>query len=1658
MHFALQTVSSGLLIQFTRTFVRTGRFLLMALALMPVALQYASAQATRSLPDRNTQGAVAALDDSVVRFDYKHGDNRWEAMGAGPNAISPVVPDGASDYHQASWMLEPFGSFPAEAEITERRDLFSKHFVNDDGSQTAVVSAGPVHYLENGEWKTIYTRIEQTEQGFANLHNAFKTQYPATATGSLVTQLSDGRSITSMQNMRLYYTVTGQAVDVQTIASAPARALGSKLSFAGAYGPFMDLELSQGATRHKMDYRITGPEFFASAPPDAEYLVFEETVTVPDGVTAKLDGTLIQLMDGGKLLGAFTSPLVVDAHPSDDDHDEEDDDATTKMTTALYAIVQNGSDLILQTRVPMDWLLDDQRGYPIVVDPTLEIFPDNATWWTQLGSVGGWGANDLLGVGRGNLGAGANYFRSSVKFNTTSIPAGAEINQVDINYYLNFTTGWGGSSNRFVRFRQAVSDPVDWPTWDEIYDLAGSGTQYFQTPTGQHASANQWKSWNLGAVAADYMENTSLGLGWFALGLDWGGSISGTQTRYVLFDGHSSANRPYLTIDYSTGCETPTPAGTLTVDKPATVSNDVLTYTSTGGQGLIGYEVSWDNFANTSFFATTNETFYLYVLPNTNATLSARAVYQDGGCPEGLSDVVTTAFECSTQLSAGTSEGDYITNVSFGGINNTSTSEYDTGDLTLILDAYQDFTSLTAEVCRGESFPLSVSGTNTFGADQGFAVWIDWDGDGVFTSAENVLQSAPTPNATTDVTVPLTAVEGTVRMRVMCAWDTQPNIDPCFVADYGWGEIEEYSVQITHCVYYSVASGAANSAVWNRDPASLTGELANFGVGSDFVVRNGQTVTVTDDFTCHNLTVESNNGNGTLSFDAAQTITLYGDLVHTGGTINAGEGQFTFNAGTPQVLDVAGELHNIVVNNGAGVSLGADLDLRGVLRIDQGDFTAAPHRVRLISDANGTAAIGTIANGSAYVGEVNYERYIPEGIQFWVNLGNPIPGKTLADWNSTLITTGFPGSDFPSNSFVNIRKYDESVPGLLNEGFTAPQGINDPLDDAFGYLVFMTGASQFVNLTGAIQQGSKTVPLTYTSTGEALNDGWELVTNIYPSEIDWEELYAASSGISPTYYIYDAEAGSYSSYTAVLGLGTASGFIPSGQSFWVQTTQSGAQLVWEETHKSDAGTDFERDVNPTISYVSVGASRNTENQTAYLVFEEGAQYDFDQGLDAAHLASMSTTAPEISWKAAAGEELLVSRVPQQYQNIELYLSLNIKTAGTYNITVDETQNLPEFTCMYFEDLETGDVYSLAAGELIPITFDAPFEGDRFVLHVQAPVQAASGGPSCFNTEDAIIEVDIDSEASFQLTLTDATGTVGGTADASGEQVGIFDQLGAGSYTITANSDDEVCHAMVINVEVIAPEEPIVDLLTNPAYCNEEGAGSIEVLASGAGNFSIDVFDTANNAIVTQTIEAGVLEVDNLSAGTYQIIVNNECASESFEVSLADENTVIAHATFLDQVAFENNAATIQAQAQCVNADGWIWFVNGNEVAEGGDLAYTIANEGTYLVELFAFNAQCSSSYMFEVSTSTLTYVQNTEAAEYKLGMTREALMLWLPDREMDLMIDVYDATGRLILQDQLNPGPAERIDLPTGAFATGTYILRLTGEGFSRSWTIQAHN
>ena len=241
-----------------------------------------------------------------------------------------------------------------------------------------------------------------------------------------------------------------------------------------------------------------------------------------------------------------------------------------------------------------------------------------------------------------------------------------------------------------------------------------------------------------------------------------------------------------------TVCTTPTNGGTLTSSKSNTTVNDATTLTTSGNGGSITkIEWSFDNFTSVAG-STSNPANPYSIRMNVQQTqIWFKSTSKDGTCPSGVSNVVSVNLRNAPTYSTGIDDGDYISNVTLSNINNTSTNDG---------DAYQDFTSQIIELTKGEPYQLSVTATNTFQSGQGYAAWIDYNGDGIFQTTENVLQKAPANSTSELITVPSDAATGDFLMRVLSAWGSTPSNDAYYSTGYGYGEIEEYTVRLSNPV------------------------------------------------------------------------------------------------------------------------------------------------------------------------------------------------------------------------------------------------------------------------------------------------------------------------------------------------------------------------------------------------------------------------------------------------------------------------------------------------------------------------------------------------------------------------------------------------------------------------------------------------------------------------------------------------------------------------------------------------------------------------------------------------------------------------------------------------------------------------------------------
>src|SRR5690606_497056 len=140
---------------------------------------------------------------------------------------------------------------------------------------------------------------------------------------------------------------------------------------------------------------------------------------------------------------------------------------------------------------------------------------------------------------------------------------------------------------------------------------------------------------------------------------------------------------------------------------------------------------------------------------------------------------------------------EYITNVSFNTINNSSSYIYS--------NSYVNYTGISTNVTQGSQYTLSVSIYSEYGDDMLYA-YFDWNGNGVLNDAGEVYQLTGGSGYgnltyTQNIIIPNTSVTGPIRMRVIVSYDDYNYNGPCYDALYG--EVEDYTVNIvpsTNCV------------------------------------------------------------------------------------------------------------------------------------------------------------------------------------------------------------------------------------------------------------------------------------------------------------------------------------------------------------------------------------------------------------------------------------------------------------------------------------------------------------------------------------------------------------------------------------------------------------------------------------------------------------------------------------------------------------------------------------------------------------------------------------------------------------------------------------------------------------------------------------------
>ena len=378
------------------------------------------------------------------------------------------------------------------------------------------------------------------------------------------------------------------------------------------------------------------------------YAVFNGASPLQEGEVLKTNESFeIRNIETGELYVSVPAPLVYDSNPE------------AIPALGQYFIVQLGSHVHLTTAIDAEWLMDENRSYPVSIDPTIDVTAANTYYtykysinygWRQFNYERAYGASAITYTCKGQ-GSSANtctsssryqgYVRNAVyRFNlANTMPSGATVTSVDYeNHVGRYRTGSRNFEVAVMKSGSSQSstmiDPASYTSRSGLFIHRYSANSAASSSTTTLSDPGYYYGYNAGSIRSitmnsngesdvqDAIDGNGAGTSGHILGLAvrnvrkrtmWYWCTQNTYTSYGCLN---NANyKPHLEISYTGGSDTTAPIaehtafngkttyleGARTMFLSATDASGVNT-TSTGIPHLY-YRVdggSWNGVASTT--------------------------------------------------------------------------------------------------------------------------------------------------------------------------------------------------------------------------------------------------------------------------------------------------------------------------------------------------------------------------------------------------------------------------------------------------------------------------------------------------------------------------------------------------------------------------------------------------------------------------------------------------------------------------------------------------------------------------------------------------------------------------------------------------------------------------------------------------------------------------------------------------------------------------------------------------------------------------------------------------------------------------------------------------------------------------------------------------
>ncbi len=362
--------------------------------------------------------------------------------------------------------------------------------------------------------------------------------------------------------------------------------------------------------------------------------------------------------------------------------------------------------------------------------------------------------------------------------------------------------------------------------------------------------------------------------------------------------------------------------------------------------------------------------------------------------------------------------------------------------------------------------------------------------------------------------------------------------------------------------------------------------------------------------------------NASVSIGSGLTLTATDTLNNRG--IISGEGTLKLAGSNNQAFG-GGIITNLLVNNNATAVQTLPTQISGCLTLGNNQVVNLNNRaLTLLSTATHTAQLAQVPATSSIINAGNFT------VQRWLNgnltrrnafsngnyyfLGPVVQGQTMNLWNSV---SRYNNQTFSGSGVGNLYLYNPTAnnwykPSSPDSALPVGAGVQV----WFGAITFFGSRSTW-SATGTPQIGDYNLPIT-------AQRGFHLLSNPYPSTIDWDSPNWTKTGVANAIYIYDWVNRRYKSYIDGLGTNGGNQYLPTAQGFIVNAENNSPVLTAREGIKVSNQAALQRTESQVSSLVRMQVSRGAMTDEVVIAHRPNTQLAFEPQVDARKMMNPAT--------------------------------------------------------------------------------------------------------------------------------------------------------------------------------------------------------------------------------------------------------------------------------------------------------------------------------------------------------------------------------------------------------------------------------------------------